>query len=123
MPARSGRTSKDDSNDGRMSEFLLLLPATAIKELKMTALSQDVTASSILQAAIATWLGRHGSAKSFSPKAVRASEKRQFLSKMDSELIRRLKVLAIDWRTTASAIAGEAVAEFLSRKGRAGKSK
>jgi hypothetical protein len=114
---------QDKSVRGSAAEFLLLLPADMIKKLKMDALAGDVTASSLLQAAIESWLTRHGSARSFSPKASVAVEKRQFLSKMDAELVRNLKRLAIDWRTTSSAIAAEAVSEFLSRKAGAGKRK
>jgi hypothetical protein len=117
MASRSEGRSKRRGPEASAAEFLLLLPADTIKELKMTALSRDVTASSLLQSSIEAWLKRHGSAKAFSAKKIAAAEKRQFLSKMDAELIRSLKRLAIDWRTTASAIAAEAVLEFLSRKG------
>lgn len=117
MANRSDGRAKRGSSEAGAAEFLLLLPADMIKELKMTALSKDVTASSLLQGSIEAWLKRHGSAKAFSARKGATTEKRQFLSKMDAELIRSLKRLAIDWRTTASAIAAEAVSEFLTQKG------
>lgn len=121
MTNRSERRSKRPATEKNAAEFLLLLPAEMIKELKMTALSNEVTASSLLQASIEAWLNRHGSAKTFVARKSELIEKRQFLSKMDADLIRNLKRIAIDWRTTASAIAAEAVSEFLSRKGSFGK--
>jgi hypothetical protein len=43
------------------------------------------------------------------------SEKRQFLPRIDARLIKPIKVKAIDWKTSASALVGEAVAELLNR--------
>jgi predicted transcriptional regulator len=45
------------------------------------------------------------------------AEKRQFLVHIDADLIRRIKIMAIERSTTASSLVQAAVAEFLSRQG------
>lgn len=45
------------------------------------------------------------------------AEKRQFLVHIDADLIRRIKILAIDRSVTASSLVQQAITEFLSRAG------
>ena len=44
-----------------------------------------------------------------------AGAKRQFLVHIDADLIRRIKILAIERDVTASSLVQQAVADFLSR--------
>jgi predicted transcriptional regulator len=46
-----------------------------------------------------------------------AAEKRQFLVHIDADLIRQIKILAIDRSVTASSLVQQAITEFLSRGG------
>ena len=100
-------------------KFLAVLPAGDIKAMKLRAIERGrgVTASQILEEAVAAWLKLHRGAE---PRPledhVPASEKHQFLSRMDAKLIKQLKVMAIDWKVTASALVREAVATWLSQQ-------
>ena len=44
-----------------------------------------------------------------------AAGKRQFLVHIDADLIRRIKILAIDRSVTASSLVQQAITEFLTR--------
>ena len=99
-------------------KFLTVLPAADIKAIKLRAIERgrDVTASEILEEAVAAWLKLN---RGVEPRPlvddVPASEKHQFLSRMDAKLIKQLKVMALDWKVTASALVREAVATWLSK--------
>lgn len=96
-------------------KFLAVLPAAAIKGLKLEAIERGVNASEVLEESVAAWVKRNRDAKPRTLETVPANEKRQFLSRMDAEHIRDIKVLAIDWGVTASTLVGEAVTEWLAR--------
>jgi hypothetical protein len=55
------------------------------------------------------------SAEAIAPEG--AAEKRQFLVQIDADLIRRIKILAIERSVTASSLVQHALAEFLGRQG------
>jgi hypothetical protein len=108
---------------GEKVKFLAVLPADAIKCLKLEAIERGTTergttASSVLEEAIAAWMKVHRSStrKPLDKEAGEKPEKRQFLARMDAELIRDLKILAMDWRVTASTLAGRAVSEWLGQQ-------
>ena len=67
-----------------------------------------------LEEAVAVWLKLNRTAAPRLADKVPASEKRQFLAKMDARLIKQIKVMAIEWKTSASALVGEAVATCMS---------
>lgn len=48
-----------------------------------------------------------------------ASDKRQFLVHIEADLIRRIKILAIERGTTASSLVQQAMMDFLVRQGTA----
>ena len=100
-------------------KFLTVLSAADIKAMKLRAIERGrgVTASEILEEAVAAWLKLNRGAE---PRPledhVPASEKHQFLSRMDAKLIKQIKVMAIDWKVTASALVREAVATWLAQQ-------
>lgn len=97
-------------------KFLTVLPAADIKAMKLRAIDRGVTASEILEEAVAAWLKlNRGAEPRLLVDDVPASEKRQFLSRMDARLIKQIKVMAMDWKVTASALVRVAVAELLNR--------
>ena len=74
-----------------------------------------MTASEILEEAVAAWLKlNRGRRTEAAGRHVPASEKHQFLSRMDAKLIKQIKVTAIDWNITASALVREAVTKWLA---------
>jgi hypothetical protein len=85
-----------------------------------TALIARITASAILDQAVVAWLKINRGATLKPPEKVPLNEKRQFLSQI-AKVIKQIKVLAIDWKTSASALVGEAVATWLSRNRDEGK--
>ena len=99
-------------------KFLVVLPADAIKYLKLEAIERSTTASSVLEEAVRAWMkGRKDSALTPHTKAKGpTSEKRQFLSQMDAALVRELKILALDRHTTASALVTDAIANWLTER-------
>lgn len=100
-------------------KFLTVLSAADIKAIKLRAIERGpgFTASEVLEEAVAAWLKLNRGAE---PRPledhVPAAEKHQFLSRMDEKLIKQLKVMAIGWDVTASALVREAVATWLSKK-------
>jgi hypothetical protein len=100
---------------GGKVKFLAILPTPNIKAMKHRAIERGVNASEILEEAVAAWLKLNRTAAPRLADKVPASEKRQFLAKMDARLIKQIKVMAIDWKTSASALVGEAVATCMSR--------
>jgi hypothetical protein len=100
-------------------KFLTVLPAADIKAIKLRAIERgrDVTASEILEEAVAAWAKLNRGAEPRPLEDVPASEKLQFLSRMDEKLIKQIKVMAIGWGVTASALVREAVATWLSSPG------
>jgi hypothetical protein len=76
------------SNAGKV-KFLTVLPAADIKAMKLWAIDRGVTASEILEEAVAAWLKLNRGAEPKLLGDVPASEKRQFLSRMDARLISR----------------------------------
>jgi hypothetical protein len=88
--------------------------ANAIKALRLRAIERGVTASFALEEAVVAWMRRH---RNPSRKALGEwkGERREFLSQMDADGIRDLKVMAIDWRVSASALVGQAVVEALKQ--------
>lgn len=109
------KTAGGRRSGGGKVKFLAVLPAADIKAMKLRAIERGVTASEILEEAVAAWLKLNRGAAPKLPEKVPTSEKRQFLSQMDARLIKQIKVMAIDWKTSASALAGEAVVELLKR--------
>jgi hypothetical protein len=109
------KTAGRKRSGGEKVKFLAILPAVDIKAMKLRAIERGVTASEILEEAVAAWLKLNRGAAPKLPEKVPSSEKRQFLSQMDARLIKQIKVMAIDWKTSASALAGQAVAEWLGR--------
>jgi Arc/MetJ-type ribon-helix-helix transcriptional regulator len=107
-------------------KFLTVLSAADIKAIKLRAIERGrgVTASEILEEAVAAWLKRNRGAE---PKPledhVPASDKHQFLSRMDAKLIKQIKVMAIGWNVSASALVREAVAKWLERNNQSPKPK
>jgi Arc/MetJ-type ribon-helix-helix transcriptional regulator len=114
------KTARGKRSGAGKVKFLTVLSAADIKAIKLQAIERgrDVTASEILEEAVAAWLKLNRGAE---PRPledhVQASEKHQFLSRMDAKLIKQLKVTALDWKVTASALVREAVAEWLNRGG------
>jgi hypothetical protein len=108
---RKTKATKATEARGAKVKFLAVLPADAIKELKLEGIRRGTTASSVLEEAVASWMKahRHSQPKSLDKES---GEKRQFLSQMDAGLVRDLKILAMDWRVTASTIVGRAVADW-----------
>ena len=49
-----------------------------------------------------------------SPSTNRLTEKRQFLVHIDAEVIRRIKILALDRNVTASSLVQEALVSYLA---------
>ena len=101
-------------------KFLTVLPAEAIRQLKLEALQrstteQTVTASSVLEEVVAAWLTVHQNLEWKPPEEEETGEKRQFKSQMDANVIRKLKIFAMDKRVTASTVVRKAVAEWLGR--------
>jgi len=94
-------------------QFLVVLPADQIKSLKIMALERNVTASTLLAEALAVWLKRSKAARSAALQLSSGEEKRQFLSKLDADLVRDTKQLAIDWMVSASSIVAQALSEWL----------
>jgi hypothetical protein len=98
-------------------KFLTVLSAADIKTIKLRAIERGrgVTASEILEEAVAAWLKLNRAAE---PRPledhVPASDKHQFLSRMDAKLVKQIKVMAIGWKVTASALVREAVADLLN---------
>lgn len=113
------KTSKATGRaDGPKVKFLTVLPPEVIKALKLQAIQRGTTASALLEAAVADWMKKHRKSPP-PPRAemsARAPQKRQFLSRMNADLVRQLKILAMDWRVTASALIGEAVQEWQSQQ-------
>jgi hypothetical protein len=109
------KKSKAAGGGGEKVKFLTVLPADTIKALKLRAIERGVTASSILEDAVVAWTRRH---RNFTRKTLdeRKGELRQFLSRMDAGVVRDLKVMAIDWHVTASALVGQAVMKALKQK-------
>jgi hypothetical protein len=116
-PGAKRKTSRGKRASAGKVKFLAVLPAADIKAIKLRAINQGKTASEILEEAVAAWLKLNRNAE---PRLlvddVPAAEKRQFLSRMDAKLIKQLKVMAIGWDVTASALVREAVATWLSVK-------
>jgi hypothetical protein len=110
------KTAGGKRSGGEKVKFLAVLPAADIKAMKLRAIERDVNASEILEEAVAAWLKLNRNTEPEPLDNIPASEKRQFLSRMDASLIKRIKVKAIDWRVTASALVGEAVATWLSAR-------
>jgi hypothetical protein len=110
------KAARRRSGSGKV-KFLAVLPADAIKRLKLKAIERGTTASSVLEEAVAAWMKAHGKSppKPLDQETGEKPEKRQFLSQMDAGLIRELKILAMDWHVTASTLVGAAVAELLNR--------
>jgi hypothetical protein len=111
------KTARGKRSGAGKVKFLTVLPATDIKAIKLRAIERgrDVTASEILEEAVAAWLKlNRGAEPRLLEDHVPASEKHQFLSRMDAKLIKQLKVMALDWKVTASALVREAVAAWLS---------
>lgn len=96
-------------------KFLAVLPAADIKAMKLRAIDRGDTASQILEEAVAAWLKLNRGAEPRPLQDLPASEKLQFLSRMDEKLIKQIKVMAIGWKVTASALVREAVATWLSQ--------
>ena len=101
--------------------FLAVLPAEAVKQLKLEALQRStteksVTASSVLEEAVAAWLKDPRNSDWKPPEEEETGEKRQFKSQMDAKVVRKLKIFAMDRGATASTVVRAAVAEALKRK-------
>lgn len=108
------KTAVRKRRGGSKVKFLTVLLPDDIKAMKLRAINRDVTASEILEEAVADWLKLNRRSSPRLPEKVPASEKRQFLSRMNAKLIKQIKVTAIDWKTSASALVGEAVATWRS---------
>ena len=100
--------------DGKV-RFLAVLESELIKRLKVRAIRQGVTSSSVLEAAVADWLRRNRSRPPNPPAKIPSSAKKQFLAQLDPDLIRSLKIMAMDWNAKASSLVGEAVRQWLER--------
>ena len=100
-------------------KFLAVLPEEDIKGLKLHALHKGkrVTASLVLEQAVDEWIkqNRGLDPRPLEETAEAKATKRQFLARMNADLIRDLKVMALDWNVTASALVRAAVAEFLAK--------
>jgi hypothetical protein len=103
-------------------KFLAVLPAADIKAIKFRAIDRSKTASQILEEAVAAWLKLNRGAEPRPLQDVPASEKLQFLSRMDEKLIKQIKVMAIGWEVTASALVREAVADWLAHSNKTSRS-
>jgi hypothetical protein len=108
------KTTVRKRRGGSKVKFLTVLLPDDIKAMKLRAINRGVTASEILEEAVADWLKLNRRSSPRPPEKVPASEKRQFLSRMNAKLIKQIKVTAIDWKTSASALVGEAVATWRS---------
>ena len=111
------KTARGKRSGAGKVKFLTVLSAADIKAIKLRAIERgrDVTASEILEEAVAAWAKLNRGAEPRPLEDVPASEKLQFLSRMDEKLIKQIKVMAIDWKVTASALVREAVATLLSQ--------
>ena len=112
------KTARGKGSGAGKVKFLTVLPAADIKAIKLRSIERgrDVTASEILEEAVAAWLKlNRGAEPRLLEDHVPASKKHQFLSRMDAKLIKQLKVMALDWKVTACALVREAVAELLNR--------
>jgi len=118
LGAKRKTAGRKRANAGKV-KFLAVLPAADIKAIKLRAIERGrgVTASQILEEAVAAWLKLNRGAEPKPLQGVPASEKLQFLSRMDARLVKQIKVMAIDWKTTASALVRESVADLLNRDG------
>lgn len=101
---------------GDKAKFLAVIETTLIKRLKLTAIEQGVTASSILERAVAEWLRRNRGHRPNPPARIPSADKRQFLAQLDPALIKELKITAIEWNVKAGALVGEAVVQHLERQ-------
>ncbi len=119
MPGRrstKGRASRESPAERR--ELLIHLEPDLIRGLMLTALERGVTASSLIEEAVTAWLKRRGVRQSSRPEKA-AAGKRQFLAKLPADLIREVKLLAIDAKVTASSMVGEAVGKLLEKRTKA----
>jgi hypothetical protein len=113
------KTERGKRSGAGKVKFLTVLPAADIKAIKLWAIERGrgVTASEILEEAVTAWLKLNRGAE---PRPleddVPASEKHQFLSRMDAKLIKQLKVTGLDWKVTASALVREAVSKYLTQR-------
>ena len=109
------KTAVRKRRGGGKVKFLTVLLPDDIKAMKLRAINRGVTASEMQQQqAVADWLKLNRRSSPRLPEKVPASEKRQFLARMNAKLIKQIKVTAIDWKTSASALVGEAVATWRS---------
>ena len=95
-------------------EFLVHLEPGLIKGLKLEALQAEVTASSLLEAALQEWLDR-GKTRDECSEADGGGQKKQFLAKINAWLIKEIKLAAMDRQVTASSLVAKAVAAWLTR--------
>ena len=117
MAAKGKKAKASGREVAAKIKFLAVLPAEAIRQLKLAALERStaeksITASAVLEEAVEAWMKAHRNSKWKSSEA-ETGEKRQFKSHMDADVIRELKIFAMDNRETASAVVRDAVRDWM----------
>lgn len=119
MAAARKKAKENKGHSAKTQNFFATLSAEVIKAVKRAALDEDRTASEIFDEAAREWFDR--SRKRIGSKlglgyTSPAGPTRNFFAKLSSDVLKAMKVTAIDEDTTTSAILEMATVEWLERR-------
>ena len=107
--------SKRAGRPAGQRDFLIYLEADHVKRLKMSAIANGVSSSSIVAKAIENWLANNRSLRGKLGKK-RRKKGRQFLATLPVALVKKTTNRALKLETSATNIVATAVGEWLKRK-------